>query len=432
MSETTDPSSPSVTTTRPPLVRSRSDRKVAGVCGGIAAYLGIDPLILRIVVVVLTIFGGSGLLLYAAGWLLIPDEGQQYSEIERLIGRDRQRGPSVGAIIVTIVGLVVLVTSLSVGAAFGHGWWLGGPDLWPLVVVGAIVALVWYARRDSQVPPPTVPATAPATPPGATAPDAPAAALSAEAPTLVGVPVGVGSGATSATGAPAGGGGEPPTYQWTPGPQPGPQPPPPAPPRKQRSALGALTSWVLLVAAGVMWLLDRTGAASIHPTAFFAVLLGIVGLGLVVGAFAGRSRGLIGLGVVLSVVTAVVAAAPAVGHGRTGTVTWNPTSVSAVPADGYQLAAGKATLDLSSTSIDSTDEVHVQLGAGRMVVIVPNNAHVVLDASVGAGSVRGPDGRQDDGFGSSLKGDYGTPTGPTLVLRLELGVGSMEVRYAQA
>jgi phage shock protein PspC (stress-responsive transcriptional regulator) len=143
------PSTPPSTPPRPPLVRSRSDRKVAGVAGGIAAYLGIDPLILRIVIVVLTVFGGSGLLLYAAGWLLIPEEGEQHSEMERIVGRDRTRGPSTGAVIVTVVGLIVLVTSLGVGAAFGHHWWFGGPDIWPLVVVGAVVALVWYARRDS-------------------------------------------------------------------------------------------------------------------------------------------------------------------------------------------------------------------------------------------------------------------------------------------
>ena len=119
MSQTSDasqhPSAPSSPSTRPPLVRSRSDRKVAGVAGGIATYLGIDPLILRIVVVVLTLFGGSGLLLYAAGWLLIPDEGDEHSEIERLVGRDRAHGPSVAAIIVTVVGLIVLVTSLGLG-----------------------------------------------------------------------------------------------------------------------------------------------------------------------------------------------------------------------------------------------------------------------------------------------------------------------------
>ena len=429
MSQTSDasqhPSSPSSPSTRPPLVRSRSDRKVAGVAGGIATYLGIDPLILRIVIVVLTLFGGSGLLLYAAGWLLIPDEGAEHSEIERLVGRDRTHGPSVGAIIVTVVGLIVLVTSLGFGAAVGHGWWFGGPDLWPLIVVGAIVALVWYARRDQT---PSTVAAGPAQAPAPTPGSAYQVEHTGDAATLVDVPVGAGIAAGAAAG---GSGGVPPTASWDLPPRPQPTPPP-KPPKKPRSVLGALTWWVLLVAAGVMWLLDRTGSVHVGATTFCAVLLGIVGLGLVAGAFAGRSRGLIGLGIVLSVVTATVAAVPSVGHGRTGNVTWTPTSVSAVPNDGYQLAAGKATLDLSSTTLDSGQEVHVQLGAGRMLVIVPSTARVVLDGTVGAGSVRGPDGRQDDGLGSSLTGVFGTPTGPTLDLRLELGVGSMEVRYAQA
>jgi phage shock protein PspC (stress-responsive transcriptional regulator) len=434
--------------TRPPLVRSRSDRKVAGVAGGIATYLGIDPLILRIVVVVLTLFGGSGLLLYAAGWLLIPDEGEEHSEIERLVGRDRTRGPSVGAIIVTVVGLIILVTSLGLGAAFGHGWWFGGPDLWPLIVVGAIVALVWYARRD-QTPsavaaapagaPPQPPAAtvAPSTAPYSQAPYTqpvaaygptaapPSGGPAGDAPTLVDVPVGAGVAAGTAGGA---GSGVPPTASWDlpPRPQPAPEPKP----KKQRSVLGALTWWVLLVAAGVMWLLDRTSAVDVSATTFFAVLLVIVGVGLVVGAFVGRSRGLIALGIILSVVTAIAAATPSFGNGRTGNVSWTPTTVTSIPSDGYQLAAGKSTLDLSATTLDSGQVVHVQQGAGRMLVIVPSTARVVLDGSVGVGSIRGPDGRQDDGFGASLKGTFGTPSGPTLDLRLELGAGSMEVRYA--
>ena len=258
--------------------------------GGIAAYLGIDPLILRIVIVVLTVFGGSGLLLYAAGWLLIPDEGEQHSEIERLVGRDRTHGPSVGAIIVTVVGLIILVTSLSVGAAFGHDWWLGGPDLWPLIVVGAIVALVWYARRDQPTatgPAPTVPTTqaGPIVPSAPSTPSAPAAGDARDA----------GRRRRSARRRRAGAPGEPPTYHWTPTPQP-PVPPAPPAPRRQRSILGALTWWVALVAAGTMWLLDRGGVWDVRAVTFCAVLLASSALGLVVGAFVGRSRGLIGMG----------------------------------------------------------------------------------------------------------------------------------------
>ena len=246
-----------------------------------------------------------------------------------------------------------------------------------------------------------------------------------DAPTLVDVPVGAGVAAGTSGGA---GSGVPPTASWELPPRP--QPTPAPKPKKQRSVLGALTWWVLLVAAGVMWLLDRSSSIDVSATTFSAVLLAIVGIGLVVGAFIGRSRGLIALGIILSVVTAVAAATPSFGNGRTGTVSWTPTSVSAVPADGYQLAAGKSTLDLTATSVDSGREVHVQQGAGRMLVIVPSTARVVLDGSVGVGSIRGPDGRQDDGFGASLTGVYGTPSGPTLDLRLELGAGSMEVRYA--
>ena len=54
-----------------------------GVAGGLGRYAGIDPLIFRILFVVLAVFGGSGLLLYALGWLLVPEDGE-----------DRVRGPA--------------------------------------------------------------------------------------------------------------------------------------------------------------------------------------------------------------------------------------------------------------------------------------------------------------------------------------------------
>src|SRR5438046_9350454 len=64
------------TGTRPPLVRSRTDRKIAGVAGGLAAYLGVDPLWIRIAFVLISIPGGLGVLLYLLGWVLIPGAGE--------------------------------------------------------------------------------------------------------------------------------------------------------------------------------------------------------------------------------------------------------------------------------------------------------------------------------------------------------------------
>lgn len=56
------------------LRRSRTDRSIAGVCGGLANYFGIDSTILRIVMLCLILFGGMSLWVYIIMWLLIPEE----------------------------------------------------------------------------------------------------------------------------------------------------------------------------------------------------------------------------------------------------------------------------------------------------------------------------------------------------------------------
>ena len=56
------------------LVRSRNDRMIAGVAGGLAATLNIDPLLVRIVLLALAFLNGFGFLLYVALWLLVPNE----------------------------------------------------------------------------------------------------------------------------------------------------------------------------------------------------------------------------------------------------------------------------------------------------------------------------------------------------------------------
>jgi phage shock protein C len=56
------------------LYRSKTDRKVAGVCGGLAQYFNIDPTLIRVLFIVLAILGGSGLVLYLALWIIVPKE----------------------------------------------------------------------------------------------------------------------------------------------------------------------------------------------------------------------------------------------------------------------------------------------------------------------------------------------------------------------
>ncbi len=54
------------------LTRSSRDRMIAGVCGGIADYFGIDPTLIRVIFVVLGLLAGPGLLLYLALWVVLP------------------------------------------------------------------------------------------------------------------------------------------------------------------------------------------------------------------------------------------------------------------------------------------------------------------------------------------------------------------------
>jgi phage shock protein PspC (stress-responsive transcriptional regulator) len=62
------------TTTRK-LRRSRSDRMISGVCGGIATMFGIDAAIVRILLVAATLLGfGTGAVLYLVAWLVMPEE----------------------------------------------------------------------------------------------------------------------------------------------------------------------------------------------------------------------------------------------------------------------------------------------------------------------------------------------------------------------
>ncbi|HZD67725.1 MAG TPA: PspC domain-containing protein [Actinomycetes bacterium] len=56
------------------LYRSQTDRKVAGVCGGLAGYLNLDATIIRVIFVALAVMGGSGIPIYLAMWIIVPPE----------------------------------------------------------------------------------------------------------------------------------------------------------------------------------------------------------------------------------------------------------------------------------------------------------------------------------------------------------------------
>jgi phage shock protein PspC (stress-responsive transcriptional regulator) len=67
------------------LRRTDNGRMIAGVCSGIGEYVGIDPNLVRIGLAITTLFGGLGVGLYAIGWLLVPEAGQDTSIVQNLL-----------------------------------------------------------------------------------------------------------------------------------------------------------------------------------------------------------------------------------------------------------------------------------------------------------------------------------------------------------
>jgi len=116
--------------------RSTGDRKIAGVAGGLGRAFGIDPVLIRVAFVVLTIFGGFGGLLYVLGWLLLPADGDEVSAAEALMGRGRSSVPPPLAVGLGIVAVI---------SAFSMFSW-GRPFL-PLVIGGVIVLIIMRKRR---------------------------------------------------------------------------------------------------------------------------------------------------------------------------------------------------------------------------------------------------------------------------------------------
>lgn len=393
---------------RPPLRRS-NDKVLGGVAGGVARWLDIDPTLVRVVLVVLAVFGGSGLLLYAIGWLLIPAQDASASAAQDLLDRAGRPG-SANRVLLIILGVCVAMFAV---ASIGTVWLVGGPSdvlsggTMLLLATGALVA--WLLIRDQRG----------AQPPTATPEEAPAVdTVAAPAETLV-APAGFAYGGT--------GGG----YA---GYQPAPAPVAPRPPRR-RSYLGLAALSVSILVMGTMTALTVTDVASIPAVVVLASGLGVLGLGILVGAFGGRATWLLTFAVPLLLLTALVAVVPAqrftAGSLTVGDIRWHPSSVATLD-DQHRLAIGKATLDLTGIPAGTvvTDVVTASVGIGTLIVIVPADMAVDITASVGAGSIQVAGQPEVSGSDrtvrTTLPAESGVPAS-TVDLDLEVGLGTVEV-----
>ena len=134
---------------RPRLERSRSDRFVAGVAGGIAAHLGVSSTLVRLGFVGATFAAGFGVVVYILTWLLVPMEaasGDAVPAARRRIVLTPGQLIGLGAV---IVGVAILF-----GAA---GLWFGGDGGWPILVAAIGSAVLWARRGDDGRGRPDVP-----------------------------------------------------------------------------------------------------------------------------------------------------------------------------------------------------------------------------------------------------------------------------------
>ncbi len=133
------------------LRRSRRDRVFLGVCGGLAEYFAIDPVIVRLAFVLITLAGGAGVLAYIIMSFVMPDgeplptdgtAGPFLTEgTPQPATGAGQHASVVGALVLIGIGLVFLVDNLR-----WFGWFR--PDyVWPLILIGLGVALL--ARRTN-------------------------------------------------------------------------------------------------------------------------------------------------------------------------------------------------------------------------------------------------------------------------------------------
>ncbi|HEY9473684.1 MAG TPA: PspC domain-containing protein [Mycobacteriales bacterium] len=363
------------------LYRSRTERMVSGVAGGIGEYLGVDPVLLRVMFAVLTVFGGLGALLYLVCWLMMPDEGERFSPVDTVLGRGPRRRMGLTGETVLLVSVAAVLTLFLTS----HD----GAD-YVLFAILLVIGLLVYRHLESQGPPPGSDGTAPP-------PDTPGTQNAA------GTTGGASTGAQS-TSDTAGFATWSTTHPW-PGGSPG-DPPGDRPGRgpvqaaghtdatTSRSGLGLIGLCLALILAGVLVALPRGAGIHLSGRFFLALLLALVGVVLIIGTWWGHARSLILLGIPLALVLTLADDPPVYWGARDQTSA--PSGVGEV-AGTYRLDAAGGVLDLRAVDLPETSrDVSARTGAGELRTELPPDVDVRAHGVVTVGSMTLP-GSDADG-----------------------------------
>jgi len=460
MNDPNPPSGSSHSSASHPLTRSRNDRMIAGVLGGIARKYDFDPAIVRVVFVGMTVLSfGAALLGYVVAWLVVPEADADEPVLTNAVHGARRR-PIDRRL---WIGLALLFFGAE-ALADQYGYRVGrfSHVFWPmaLIAVGASF-LILRERPDQDERPPTPP---PGPPRGGMVPVVSPVPAPPSRPERVAGPDAAGdqsasgvadpsdrsdaSDASERFGARAGDTAAhavtaelPPVVASPPSAYPPSRPWPVAEPRhprrprrprrerRERSMLGRLTWSALLIVAGAAWMLDVIGAVDVDGRFVVAVELAIVGAGLLVGAWIGRGRGLIALGLVLTVVAGTFAILDVPLSGPIGERVIRPNRVDAL-RNHYQVGIGHLELDLRAAQ-PATKVRRVKLTdvIGYLEVRVPADARVEVNARADSGSIEIFD-RPDLGgthVHRTVIDDPVAATGPRIVIDAHVGFGAIRV-----
>ncbi|MEU8438130.1 PspC domain-containing protein, partial [Streptomyces sp. NPDC029216] len=150
---------------RPSLRRSKRDKVLAGVCGGLGRYFDLDPVVFRIVLGVLAVTGGVGLVFYGFAWLLLPLEGEEDSEGRKLL-TGRVEGATLAAVFSALVGCALFLTMLDNGV-------MGGFSVLVMLALGGAAYWSQRHRQAAATPEAETPGAHRPAPPETQAPPAP-------------------------------------------------------------------------------------------------------------------------------------------------------------------------------------------------------------------------------------------------------------------
>jgi phage shock protein PspC (stress-responsive transcriptional regulator) len=139
MTETTE-TIPNAATEPRRLFRARDGRWLGGVCSGLGRYFDLNPMIYRIGFVALALAGGTGILLYVAAWLVMPDEGVEDSIAAEAIKKRRER-PWL------LLGVGLLGFAAILGLSSARIWPSPG-NLWVAAAIGGAAIVWWHVGRN--------------------------------------------------------------------------------------------------------------------------------------------------------------------------------------------------------------------------------------------------------------------------------------------